>query len=166
MFKLIFPAFLCLAFACPLAAQAQDCGCAQPEPTCGCEQVDTCCQKTRKKLVLVDVQREVCRLERVCETDCCGCPQSKLKRVKKCVTRKKLALVDVPVDPCAPKLLGRLRGKLGSLGCGCKSDCGCDAPVADCGCGAPAADCGCGTPVYATGGDVAVPAEDVVEEAN
>ncbi len=126
MFKLMFPAFLCLAFACPMMVQAQDCGCAEPDP----------CQKTRKKLALVDVSREVCRLKRVCEVDACGCPTSKLTRVKECVTRKKLTLVDVPVDPCKPKLFGRLCDKLSGLGCGCKNECdpcdtGCDS---GCGC--------------------------------
>jgi len=122
MFKLMFPAFLCLAFACPMMVQAQDCGCAEPDP----------CQKTRKKLACVEVSREVCRLKRVCEIDACGCPTSKLALVKECVTRKKLALVDVPVDPCQPKLRGHLRGKLSGLGCGCKNEC--DPCDTGCGC--------------------------------
>ena len=122
MFKFVFPAILCLAFACPLVSQAQDCGCCEPQPVC---------QKTRKKLVLVDTQKEVCRLKRVCVTDECGCSKKKFIKVKKCVTRKKLALIDVAVDPCKKNCLQSLAAKIRSLKP--QKSCGCPAP-APCGC--------------------------------
>ncbi len=121
MFKFIFPAILCLAFACPTAGQAQDCGCCEPQPVC---------QTTRKKLKLVEYQKEVCRLQRVCVTDECGCTTKKLVKVKECVTRKKLAFVDVPVDPCQKNCFQKFGDKLKSL---CNSGCGCGAdPCTDC----------------------------------
>lgn len=140
MFKFVFSAFVCAAMCLPAASFAQDCG-------CGCEPAPAPCIKTRKRLKLVDVQKQVCRLKRVCTTDECGCQKSKLVRVSECVTRKKLTLVDVAVDPCAKRplrgLVGRLKG-IGSRGC-CDAapSCGCDEP-APCGCDAPAAaPCGC-----------------------
>jgi hypothetical protein len=105
MFKIIFPAILCLAFACPLVGQAQDCGCCEPQPVC---------QKTRKKLKIVEEQKEVCRLRRVCVVDECGCSKMKCVKVKECVTRKKLALVDVPVDPCKKSCFERFCEKIKS----------------------------------------------------
>ena len=81
MFKFVFSAFVCAAMCFPAASFAQDCG-------CGCEPAPAPCVKTRKRLKLVDVQKEVCRLKRVCTTDECGCSKSKLVRVKECVTRK------------------------------------------------------------------------------
>ena len=112
-----------------MIGQAQDCGCCDAEPAC---------QKTRKKLVLVDVSKEVCRLKRVCVTDECGCSKKKLIRVSECVTRKKLACVDVPVDPCKKSCFAKLCDKLKAKchkndccdpcdTCGCDSGCGCEA---------------------------------------
>lgn len=141
----------------PCFAAAQDCGCSEPAPVadCGCEApVETCCApRTRKKLALVNVQKQVCRVKRVCSTDCCGCPTSKLVREKVTVCRKKLTLVDAPARERCGCRGGRLKGllaKLGSCGGGCGG--GCDAaPADDCGCGAPApvSDCGCGAPAPA-----------------
>ena len=90
MFKFVFAALMCVALSCPTMVSAQNCGCCDPAP----------CTKTRKKLALVDVQKERCRLKMACVTDECGCTSRKLVRVKECVTRKSLRLVDVPVDPC------------------------------------------------------------------
>ena len=129
-----------------------DCGCGAPAPSCNAP-------RTRKKLSLTMVPKEVCRMKRVCGTDCCGCPTSKMVRQKKTVSRPKLSLVDAPArERCRCNCLGsRLKGvlsRIGSAGCGggCGAaapagDCGCDAaPVADCGCdAAPVADCGCGS---------------------
>ena len=130
---------------------ASDCGCdAAPVADCGCAPEPTCCApRTRKKLVLTKVSKEVCRLKRVCSTDCCGCPTSKLVRVKKTVCRNKLTCVEVPRKERSCCLGSRLKGMF-SGGCGCDAPadpCGCEAPVADCGCGqaAPVADCGCGS---------------------
>lgn len=105
MFKFVFAAFVCVAMSCPSMVSAQDCGCCEPAPTC---------VKTRKRLKLVDVSREVCRLKAVCVTDECGCTKRKLVRVKECVSRKRLALVDVPVDPCKRGCLGGLVDRLRS----------------------------------------------------
>ena len=132
----------CGCGAAPAPAVA-DCGCGAPEPSC-------CAPRTRKKLALTKVSKEVCRLKRVCTTDCCGCPKKEWVRVKKTVCRTKLTCVDVPRKERSCCLGGRLKGMMSRLGsCGCRSqadDCGCGEPVADCGCGepAPAADCGCG----------------------
>lgn len=138
MFKFVFSAVICAAMCMPVAASGQDCGCCDPAPNP--------CVKTRKKLKLVEVQQEVCRLKRQCVTDECGCSRSKLVRVKETVCRKKLTVEEVPVDPCRKGLLKRLRGRLGSVGC--KPDCGCAAPAPEpCGCAAPEpapAPCGCG----------------------
>lgn len=133
MFKFMFPALLCAAFVCPSLAYGQDCGC--------CDSFDPC-QQTRKKLALVDVTKSVTRLKRVCETDECGCSRSRLARVSECVTRKKLALVDVPVDPCKRNVLQRMKDKLGSIGNrGCNA---CDTGCCDtCG-GFAGGDAGCG----------------------
>ena len=122
---------------------SSDCGCnAAPEPSC-------CAPRTRKRLSLTMEPRDVCRLKRVCSTDCCGCPTSKFVRSSKTVSRPKLSLVDAPARERCCCSGGRLRGmvgRLGSLGGGCGGGCGAPTPVADCGCGAPApvADCGCG----------------------
>ena len=133
MFKFIFPAIMCIALCCPMVAAAQDCGCCEPDP---------CCVKTRKKLTCVTVQKEVCRLKRVCVTDECGCTKKKLMRVTECVSRKKLTRVEVPVDPCKKscfsKLGSRFKGMCKKNDC-CEPDPCCEpAP-----CCAPAA-CGCG----------------------
>lgn len=146
MFKFVFSAVVCAAMCMPVAAIGQDCGCCDPAPNP--------CVKTRKKLKVVEVQQEVCRRKRVCSTDECGCPTSKIVQVKETVCRKKLTLEEVPVDPCRKGLLKRLRGRVASVGgrlgqIGCrKPACGCDAPApATCGCdAAPApapASCGC-----------------------
>ncbi len=137
MFKFVFSAVVCAAMCLPVATLAQDCG-------CGCEPAPAPCVKTRKRLKLVDVQQQVCKVKRVCTTDECGCQRSKLVRYKECVTRKKLTLVDTPVDPCRKGLLARLGSRMKSAGC-CEAPapCGCEAP-APCGCEAPApAPCGC-----------------------
>lgn len=140
MFKFVFSAVVCAAMCLPATSFAQDCGC-DPAPTPCCEPAPAPCVKTRKRLKLVDVQQQVCRLKRVCTTDACGCPKSSLVKVQQCVTRKKLTVVETPVDPCRQGILKRLRGRLGSVGC--KSACGCAAPApAPCGCDAPAP-CGC-----------------------
>jgi len=134
MFKFIFPAILGVALCCPMLASAQDCGCAPvvaPQPCC--EPAPAPCVKTRKKLRLVDVTREVCVRKSVCVTDECGCTKRKTIKVKKCVPGKKLALVDVPVDPCKKNCLqklgdrlAQLRDKLNSKGCCAPDPCGCD----------------------------------------
>ncbi len=139
MFKFVFSAVVCAAMCLPAATLAQDCGC-EPAPAP--------CVKTRKRLKLVDVQQQVCKVKHVCTTDECGCQKSKLVRYKECVTRKKLTLVDTPVDPCRKGILSRLKSRMGSLGC-CNSapePCGCEAPApAPCGCDAAPepAPCGC-----------------------
>ena len=127
-----------------------DCGCdAAPAPSCGAP-------RTRKRLSLTMESREVCRMKRVCSTDCCGCPTSKFVRSPKTVSRPKLSMVDAPArERCCCSGGGRLRGMIGRLGsmgggggCGAPAaDCGCEAaPVADCGCeAAPVSDCGCGS---------------------
>ena len=152
MFKIVFPAIMCLALCCPMVSSAQDCGCAtpapapccEPAPAPCCEPAPVCCEpapapcvKTRKRLALVDVSRNVSRFKVVCGTDCCGCPTKKRVRVSECVTRKKLTLVDVEVDPCKrgplAKIGGRLRGLGSKLGGCCAPDPCCPAP-APCGC--------------------------------
>ncbi len=102
MFKFVFSAIMLIALSCPTISAAQDCGCCDPAPVCA--------PKPRKKLALVDVSREVCRLKSTCVTDECGCTKSKLVAVKECVTRKKLALVDA--DPCEKNCFQKLREKL------------------------------------------------------
>ena len=151
----------------PCFAAAQDCGCggesvmaAPMVSDCGCEaapEPSCCAPRTRKKLSLTMESRQVCRLKRVCSTDCCGCPKSKMVRTSKTVCRPKLSLVDAPARErcgCAGGRLRGLVGRLGNLGGGCgggcgapAADCGCDAPVADCGCEAApmVSDCGCGS---------------------
>ncbi len=146
-------------------APAADCGCnAAPAPAADCG--GNAAPRTRKKLSLSKVSKEVCRLQRVCSTDCCGCPKSKMVRTKKTITRSKLSLVDAPARERCGCAGGRLKGllsKLGSCGGGCGGGggggcggggCGgggggCDAaPAADFGYGAmsaPVADCGCGS---------------------
>ena len=156
----VVPIFSICALPCFAAAQdcgcgaapvvdmgiSSDCGCGAPEPSC-------CAPRTRKKLSLTMVSREVCRMKRVCGTDCCGCPTSKIVRQKKTVSRPKLSLVDAPArERCRCNCLGsRLKGmmsRIGSAGCGggCGGGCGAAAPAGDCGCdAAPVADCGCGS---------------------
>jgi len=104
MFKFVFPAIMLVALSCPTFSTAQDCGCCEPAPVCA--------PKTRKKLTLVDVTKEVCRLKSTCVTDQCGCTKKKLVSVKECITRKKLALVDVEVDPCKKNIFQKVREKL------------------------------------------------------
>jgi len=104
MFKFVFSAIMLVALSCPMISAAQDCGCCEPAPVCA--------PKTRKKLKLVDVSREVCRLKPACVTDECGCTSTKLVSVKECVTRKKLTVVDVEVDPCKKNCFQKLREKL------------------------------------------------------
>ena len=131
---------------CGAPAPVADCGCGEPVADCGCA------PRTRKKLTLQKVSKEVCRLKRVCTTDACGCPKKEWVRTTKTVCRTKLACVEVPRRERGGCCLGsRLKGLFsGGCGCGAQADpCGCDAaPVADCGCGgeiaAPVADCGCG----------------------
>ncbi len=125
MFKFIFPAVMCIALCVPMVSNAQDCGCCEPAPAC---------VKTRKKLVLVDHQKEVCRLKFACVTDECGCTKRKLVRVKKCVTRKRPALIDVAVDPCKKSCLGKLSDRVNGLKARLASKSCCDAP-SPCGCG-------------------------------
>lgn len=110
MFKFVFSAIMAVALSFPMISSAQDCGCA-PTPVC-CEPAPVCPPKTRKKLALVDVSREVCRLKSTCVTDECGCTKRKLVSVKECVSRKRLALVDVEVDPCKKNCFQKLREKL------------------------------------------------------
>ena len=131
---------------CGAAAPVADCGCDAPVADCGCA------PRTRKKLVLTKVCKEVTRCKRVCTTDCCGCPKKEWVKVKKTVTRNKLTCVDVPRrERCGCSLGSRMKGLFSGCGCKAQADpCGCEAPVADdCGCGAsapaPVADCGCGS---------------------
>jgi len=157
MFKYVFAAIVCLAISFPVAAPAQDCGCCQPAPAP--------CVKTRKRLKLVDVQQEVCRAKLVCGTDACGCPTKQLVRGKQMVTRKKLTLVEEPVDPCGCKGRGpwkkfvkgldRVKCKMGINPAKHCANGGCGSPVM-----APAAGCGCAAPAPAPccgGGAVAAP---------
>ena len=130
------------AFALPTFASA-DCGCGCDAPVvagCGCDAApapcntcDTCntgcqdacgCKRTRTRLKLVRVCKDVCRTARVCSTDCCGCPTMKRVRVMKSVPRLKLVRVEVPArqrccrpscDPCDP--CGQAQPT--SCGCGC-----------------------------------------------
>lgn len=136
MFKFVFSAVVCAAMCIPAVSSAQDCGCCEPAPNP--------CVKTRKKLKIVEVETQVCRLKRVCSTDACGCPTSKLVRESKTVTRPKLTMEEVAVDPCRRGCLKRLRDRLGKIGCA-KPACGCAAPE-PCGCEAAPepAPCGCG----------------------
>ena len=107
MFKFVFPALMCVTLCCTTVS-AQDC--CEPTPTC-CAPTPVC-KKTRKRLALVDVQREVCRSKVVCGVDECGCPKKKVIKVKECVTRKKLALVDVEADPCKKSCISKLRDRM------------------------------------------------------
>ena len=107
---------LALAFAAVLSLPTNsfaDCGCGCDTcavSSCNTCQDDCCCKpRTRTRLKLVRVCKEVCRTEKVCTTDCCGCPTTKRVRVKKRVSRLRLARVEVPprkrcckpaVDPC------------------------------------------------------------------
>jgi len=102
MFKYVFSAIMLIALSCPMISAAQHCGCCEPGPTCA--------PKPRKKLKLVDVEREACRFETSCVTDQCGCHRSQLATVKKTVTRKKLELVEV--DPCEKTCLQKMREKI------------------------------------------------------
>ncbi len=124
MFKFVFPAVVCVAMCFPMIAAAQDCGNCDPAPTC---------VKTRKKLVLVNVQKERCRLKMACVTDECGCTKKKLVRVKECVTRKRPAIIDVAVDPCKKNCFAKMADRIGGLKARLAKPC-CDAP-ATCGCG-------------------------------
>ena len=142
MFKFIFPAIMCVALCCPMLVSAQDCGCAPvvaPAPCCQpasapcCEPAPAPCVKTRKRLKLVDTTREVCVRKTVCVTDECGCTKRKVVRVKECVPAKKLALVEVPVDPCKKGCLQKIGDRLANMRAKIKSA-GCCAP-APCGCG-------------------------------
>ncbi len=123
MFKFMFPAIMCVAMCFPMVSAAQDCGCSQPDP---------CCVKTRKKLALVDVQKERCRLTRECVTDECGCTKKKFVRSTECVTVKRLKCVETPVDPCKKGCFARLKERCASKSC-CEPEPCCDAP-APCGC--------------------------------
>lgn len=143
MFKFVFSLMVCAAMCIPTASFAQDCGCDAPAPAPCCEApAPAPCAKTRKRLKLVDTQRQVCRTKRVCSTDCCGCPMTKRVRSSETVTRKKLVMVDTPVDPCRRGLLQRLRANRGGNCCSpapAPAPCGCDAPApapAPCGCDA------------------------------
>ena len=133
MNKIALSAVLGLAFCLPVAAFGQDCGCCDPAPNP--------CVKTRKRLAFTSFTKEVCRLQMQCVTDECGCTTRKLVRVKKCVERKRLALVDVPVDPCKPRCFDRLRGRFANSNCHCpchapaEPTCGCEPSPAPCGCG-------------------------------
>lgn len=138
MFKFVFSAVMAVALCCPMISAAQDCGCCEPAPVCA--------PKTRKKLALVDVSREVCRLKSACVTDECGCSKKTLVAVKECVTRKRLALVDVEVDPCRKNCFQKLREKLAECREArqrCKPDPCCAPAPAPAPCCAPAP-CGCG----------------------
>lgn len=132
MFKILFPALICVALCCTTVS-AQDC--CDPAPTC-CAPAPVC-KKTRKRLKLVDVQQEVCRSKVVCGVDECGCPKKQVIKVKECVTRKKLALVDVEVDPCKRGCLSKLRDRLAMAKEKLKSRCAKPAPC----CPAPTACC-------------------------
>jgi len=110
---------------------------------------------------LEDVDREVCRTKLTCETNACGCPQRKLVREMETVTRKKLTVVDQPVDPCRRRplanLMNRMRNFGGALaGAGANSCCeeaAAEPVAAEPCCGAApeaaptpaAAPCGCGS---------------------
>ena len=118
-----------LAF--PGTSFATDCGCENHAPAvvdncnhcnhchnachtaCHCNPCNDCCQpRQRTRLKLVCVQKEVCRRQRVCSTDACGCPTMRTVRVKKCVRR--LALVRVPVQ-----IRQRCCHHHSDCGCGC-----------------------------------------------
>ncbi len=113
------------------------CGCESAcDSVCGCESAGTCdpcnactdcCKPTRKRLRLVRVNKEVCRTQRVCTTDCCGCPKSTRVRVRKCVSRLRLVRVEVPKRTrCCKKTK-------------CCDTCNSGCNTCDTGCG-----CGCG----------------------
>ena len=108
----------------PCFATAQDCGCGAAAPVdapvvdmgfemgvsdCGCDaapEPSCCAPRTRKRLSLTMESREVCRLKRVCSTNCCGCPTSKMVRSSKTVSRPKLSLVDAPArERCGLSLI-------------------------------------------------------------
>lgn len=117
------------AMAAPIAApMASGCGCAAPAPSCGCAPKP----RTRKKLQRICAETQITKLKRVCTTDACGCPKSKLVRTCETVKHNKLQLVDVPVDPCKQRG-GRLRGALNRLKSMGNNGC-CPAPVPSCGC--------------------------------
>ena len=139
MFRISTGFVAVLAFSAVLAmpgisfAQC-DCGCDAPvvasNPCDTCAQPKCCCQpRPRTRLKLTKVCKDVCRLKRVCTTDACGCPTTKLVKVAKKVSR--LKLVRVPVEPRKPR-------------CSCLRR-----PAKPCGCAAPAVDpcgntgCGC-----------------------
>ncbi len=138
MFKYVFAAMVCVAMSFPINAVAQDCGCPAP---------------TRKRLKLEDVDREVCRTKLTCETNACGCPQRKLVREMETVTRKKLTVVDQPVDPCRRRPLANLMNRMRNFGgalAGAGANSCCEVAAEPC-CGAAPeaaptpAPCGCGS---------------------
>lgn len=151
MFKYVFTAIACLALAIPTAAPAQDCGCCEPAPAP--------CVKTRKRLKLVDVQKQVCRTKAVCTTDQCGCSKRKLVRQSQFVTRKQLTVVEEPVSSCGcqrgpgpwKKFVGALDRVKCKMGINPAKHCangGCNSAPAMY--AAPAASCGCASaaPAY------------------
>jgi hypothetical protein len=105
MLKFLVPACFGLAMLCPGFASAQWCGCDD----------DLDCAKTRKKLGLIECSIDVMRLRRVSETDDCGCTRNRLALVSEPLAFRRLGLVDVPVDPCRPNLLDRMRDGMSSL---------------------------------------------------
>ena len=122
MLKFAFSAVMCMAMCFPMMAAAQDDGgCAEKDP----------CAKTRKKIVMVQVQKEVCRLKFECVTDECGCTKRKLTRTKECVTRCRPSIVEVAVDPCKRNCLSKLKGMMPSRKCCNPNPCCGDAAAAE-----------------------------------
>ena len=91
---------------------------------------------------MVDVQKEVCTVKKVCVTDECGCAKTEFVKVKECVTVKRLRWVE---DPCKKGIAERVASRLSEArarlraclsSCGCDDACGCDTcpPVDPCGC--------------------------------
>ena len=126
MFRLTSLIVFGAALALPGFAVA-DCGCAaDPCDACApCVECATvcndpcCCQpQTRTRLKLVRVCKEVCRTQRVCTTDACGCPTTARVRVVKNVSRLRLARVEVPARH-------RCCADTGCSTCQAVQDCGC-----------------------------------------
>ena len=108
MFKFAFPAIMCVAMSFPMMAAADHHeGAAEHDP----------CARTRKKIVMVQVQKEVCRLKFECVTDECGKSRRKLTRSKECVTRCRPSITEVAVDPCKRNYLAKIKGMIPNVRC-------------------------------------------------
>ena len=106
-----------------------DCGCNTQCDPCATSCCDPCdrCDRPRKRLRLVRVSKDVCRRQRVCTTNCCGCPTSKTVRVRKCVTRLRLKRVEVaPRSRCKTGCNDPCQNQCDPCGVAVDYGCGCN----------------------------------------